>query len=80
MEILMANRRDVPEIRQFTIQRTARAPGATAKAVNEQMGVVDAPLTLLRTNKPDGFDCAACNWPDKERTSPPSLARTAPRR
>src|ERR1700686_1625697 len=42
---------------------------ATAKAVKEQMGVVDAPLTLFRTNKPDGFDCPGCAWPDKEHTS-----------
>jgi molybdopterin-dependent oxidoreductase alpha subunit len=33
------------------------------------MDVVEAPLLLLRTNKPDGFDCPGCAWPDKEHTS-----------
>ncbi|HTH98308.1 MAG TPA: FdhF/YdeP family oxidoreductase [Stellaceae bacterium] len=42
---------------------------ATAKAVREQMEVAEAPLLLLRTNKPDGFDCPGCAWPDKEHTS-----------
>jgi len=42
---------------------------ATAKAVREQMEVVEAPLLLYRTNKPDGFDCPGCAWPDKEHTS-----------
>ena len=42
---------------------------ATAKAVREQMDVVEAPLLLYRTNKPDGFDCPGCAWPDKEHTS-----------
>ncbi|HEY1925890.1 MAG TPA: FdhF/YdeP family oxidoreductase [Caulobacteraceae bacterium] len=42
---------------------------ATAKAVREQMDVAEAPLLLLRTNKPDGFDCPGCAWPDKEHTS-----------
>jgi hypothetical protein len=27
------------------------------------------PELLLRTNKPDGFDCPGCAWPDKEHTS-----------
>jgi molybdopterin-dependent oxidoreductase alpha subunit len=42
---------------------------ATAKAVREQMDVHVAPLLLLRTNKPDGFDCPGCAWPDKDHTS-----------
>jgi molybdopterin-dependent oxidoreductase alpha subunit len=42
---------------------------ATAKAVRQQMDVAEAPLLLLRTNKPDGFDCPGCAWPDKEHTS-----------
>jgi len=28
-----------------------------------------APITLLRTNQPDGFDCPGCAWPDKEHRS-----------
>jgi len=45
------------------------ALGATAKAVREQMETIEAPITLFRTNKPDGFDCPGCAWPDKEHTS-----------
>ena len=66
----MANRRNVPGIRQYDHPAGGwGALRATAKAVKEQMGVVDAPLTLFRTNKPDGFDCPGCAWPDKEHTS-----------
>jgi molybdopterin-dependent oxidoreductase alpha subunit len=42
---------------------------ATARAVREQMELAEAPGVLLRTNKPDGFDCPGCAWPDKEHTS-----------
>jgi molybdopterin-dependent oxidoreductase alpha subunit len=42
---------------------------ATARAVREQMDVVEVPLLLYRTNKPTGFDCPGCAWPDKEHTS-----------
>jgi molybdopterin-dependent oxidoreductase alpha subunit len=42
---------------------------ATAKAIREQMDAPEAALTLFRTNKPDGFDCPGCAWPDKEHTS-----------
>jgi molybdopterin-dependent oxidoreductase alpha subunit len=42
---------------------------ATAKAVRAQMDVSEAPLLLYRTNKPAGFDCPGCAWPDKEHTS-----------
>lgn len=42
---------------------------ATAKAVRGQMDTSEAGLTLLRTNKPTGFDCPGCAWPDKEHTS-----------
>jgi len=42
---------------------------ATAKAVREQMELTEAPLLLYQTNKPDGFDCPGCAWPDKEHTS-----------
>jgi molybdopterin-dependent oxidoreductase alpha subunit len=31
--------------------------------------MTEAPLLLLRTNKPSGFDCPGCAWPDKEHTS-----------
>ena len=42
---------------------------ATARAVAEQMHAAEAPALLLHTNKPDGFDCPGCAWPDKEHTS-----------
>jgi molybdopterin-dependent oxidoreductase alpha subunit len=66
----MATRRIVRGIQQYDHPAGGwGALRATAKAVKEQMGVVDAPLTLFRTNKPDGFDCPGCAWPDKEHTS-----------
>jgi len=42
---------------------------ATAKAVREQMDLTEAPLLLFRTNKPLGFDCPGCAWPDKDHRS-----------
>ncbi|MFK2889870.1 FdhF/YdeP family oxidoreductase [Dyella flagellata] len=42
---------------------------ATARAVREQMEAGEATATLLRTNKPEGFDCPGCAWPDKKHTS-----------
>ncbi|ENL1646849.1 TPA: FdhF/YdeP family oxidoreductase [Raoultella ornithinolytica] len=42
---------------------------ATAIAVRTQMDALEAPVTLLRTNQPDGFDCPGCAWPDKEHKS-----------
>jgi molybdopterin-dependent oxidoreductase alpha subunit len=42
---------------------------ATALAVREQMELSEAPLLLYRTNKPAGFDCPGCAWPDKAHTS-----------
>jgi molybdopterin-dependent oxidoreductase alpha subunit len=63
-------RRKVPGIRSY--KEPAGGWGAlkaTAKAVREQMEITEAPLLLLRTNKPDGFDCPGCAWPDKEHTS-----------
>ena len=66
----MSEQRNVPGVRRY--DHAAGGWGAlkaTAKAVKEQMGVVDAPITLFQTNKPDGFDCPGCAWPDKEHTS-----------
>jgi molybdopterin-dependent oxidoreductase alpha subunit len=66
----MTNKRDVPGIRQYDAPAGGwGALRATAKAVREQMNVADASLTLFRTNKPEGFDCPGCAWPDKEHTS-----------
>src|SRR4030088_410431 len=47
---------------------------ATAKAVREQMDVHVAPLLLLRTNKPDGFDCPGCAWPEVPPHRAPAVA------
>ncbi len=61
---------DIPGIR--TYDKPAGGWGAlraTARAVREQMDAAEATVTLLRTNKPDGFDCPGCAWPDKKHTS-----------
>jgi len=66
----MSGRREVPGIKQYNNPAGGwGALRATAKAVREQMELIEAPITLLRTNKPDGFDCPGCAWPDKEHTS-----------
>jgi len=64
--------REVPGIRRYTEPAGGwGALRATARAIREQMEMdaAEAPLLLLRTNKPDGFDCPGCAWPDKEHTS-----------
>ncbi|WP_025126712.1 FdhF/YdeP family oxidoreductase [Pseudomonas sp. PH1b] len=66
----MSTRRKVPGIRNY--EGPAGGWGAlkaTATAVREQMDTLKAPLTLMRTNQPDGFDCPGCAWPDKEHKS-----------
>jgi len=66
----MPDPRSLPGIRPY---RSAAggwgALRATARTVRDQMDTTDAALTLFRTNKPDGFDCPGCAWPDKEHTS-----------
>src|SRR5882672_8616153 len=66
----MPTRRKVPGIRPYESPAGGwGALRATARAVREQMDVLEAPLLLYRTNKPAGFDCPGCAWPDKEHTS-----------
>jgi molybdopterin-dependent oxidoreductase alpha subunit len=66
----MPAQRDVPGIEPYDSPAGGwGALRATARAVREQMDVVEAPLLLYRTNKPTGFDCPGCAWPDKEYTS-----------
>src|SRR6202047_2875726 len=66
----MTARRDVPGIRPYDSPAGGwGALRATARAVREQMRVTESPMLLLRTNKPDGFDCPGCAWPDKDYTS-----------
>lgn len=42
---------------------------AVAKAIKEQQVLAQGPLTLLKQNQPDGFDCPGCAWPDPKHTS-----------
>ncbi|WP_420994619.1 FdhF/YdeP family oxidoreductase [Cupriavidus sp. 30B13] len=66
----MTNRREVPGIRQYDGPAGGwGALRATAQAIRQQMETIKAPITLLRTNQPDGFDCPGCAWPDKEHRS-----------
>ncbi|MEE1886455.1 FdhF/YdeP family oxidoreductase [Pseudomonas carassii] len=66
----MANRRKVPGVRNYDGPAGGwGALKATATAVREQMDTLKAPITLMRTNQPDGFDCPGCAWPDKEHKS-----------
>jgi molybdopterin-dependent oxidoreductase alpha subunit len=63
-------KRDVPGIHRYNAPAGGwGALWATAKAIAEQMHEAEAPELLLRTNKPDGFDCPGCAWPDKKHTS-----------
>ncbi|MBV8380799.1 MAG: FdhF/YdeP family oxidoreductase [Paucibacter sp.] len=62
--------RDVPGVRRYNAPAGGwGALWATARGVAEQMRVAESPELLLRINKPDGFDCPGCAWPDKEHTS-----------
>ena len=75
----MSNRREVPGIREY--EGPAGGWGAlraTAQAIRLQMETIKAPITLMRTNQPDGFDCPGVHGPTKNRSF--SSARTAPRR
>lgn len=66
----MTQRREVPGIRPYDGPAGGwGALKATAQAVRQQMEVVEAPIVLLRTNQPAGFDCPGCAWPDKEHRS-----------
>ncbi|WP_454813451.1 FdhF/YdeP family oxidoreductase [Labrys neptuniae] len=66
----MARKRDVPGIRPYDSPAGGwGALKATAAAVRTQMEVLEAPLTFLRMNQPEGFDCPGCAWPDKEHSS-----------
>lgn len=70
--------KEIPGIRPYDAPAGGwGALRATAKAVQEQMNVPDALVTLYRTNKPfalrdsrpEGFDCPGCAWPDKQHAS-----------
>lgn len=66
----MTERRAVPGIRPYDGPAGGwGALKATAQAVRQQMQLSEAPVVLLRTNQPAGFDCPGCAWPDKEHRS-----------
>ncbi|MEL7941640.1 FdhF/YdeP family oxidoreductase [Pseudomonas delhiensis] len=66
----MTIRRKVPGVRKYDGPAGGwGALKATATAVREQMDTLKAPITLMRTNQPAGFDCPGCAWPDKEHRS-----------
>ena len=66
----MTRRRQVPGIRPYDGPAGGwGALRATAQAVRQQMETFEAPIVLLRTNQPSGFDCPGCAWPDKEHRS-----------
>ena len=70
MEFHMTKHREVPGIRKYEGHAGGwGALRATTDAVRMQMDTVKAPITLLRMNQPDGFDCPGCAWPDKEHRS-----------
>jgi molybdopterin-dependent oxidoreductase alpha subunit len=63
-------KREVPGIRRYDAPAGGwGALKATAQAVHQQMVAVEAPIVLMRTNQPTGFDCPGCAWPDKEHRS-----------
>ncbi|MFO1037870.1 MAG: FdhF/YdeP family oxidoreductase [Geminicoccaceae bacterium] len=62
--------REVPGVRPYDHAAGGwDALQATARAVREQMDDPEAVATLLRANKPTGFDCPGCAWPDKSPAS-----------
>lgn len=62
--------KDIPGIRNYDAPAGGwGALRATAKAISEQMAAPEAAITLFRTNKPEGFDCPGCAWPDRKHTS-----------
>ena len=66
----MPSKRAVPGVKPYKSAAGGwGALRATALAVREQMELSEAPLLLYRTNKPAGFDCPGCAWPDKAHTS-----------
>jgi molybdopterin-dependent oxidoreductase alpha subunit len=66
----MKNRREVPGVHPYDEPAGGwGALRATAQAVREQMESIEAPIVLLHTNQPTGFDCPGCAWPDKNHHS-----------
>ena len=54
----MSDRREVPGISKYEGPAGGwGAVRATAAAVRRQMDAAEAPIMLMRTNQPDGFDC-----------------------
>jgi molybdopterin-dependent oxidoreductase alpha subunit len=67
---MKTDRKTIPGIKPYNSPAGGwGALKATAKAVREQMDLTEALLLLFRTNKPLGFDCPGCAWPDKDHRS-----------
>jgi molybdopterin-dependent oxidoreductase alpha subunit len=45
------------------------ALAAVAGALRREQVALAGPLTLLKANQPEGFDCPGCAWPDPKHTS-----------
>jgi len=66
----VSDKREVPGIHPYTNPAGGwGALRATARAVREEMDFTEAAPLFLRMNKPNGFDCPGCAWPDKNHTS-----------
>ena len=64
------DKKEVPGVRRYDGPAGGwGALKATAQAVRQQMDTLEAPIVLMRTNQPAGFDCPGCAWPDKEHRS-----------
>ena len=60
------SKREVSGIRRYDAPAGGwGALKATAQAVRQQMTALEAPLVLMRTNQPAGFDCPGCAWPTR---------------
>lgn len=42
---------------------------AVAEAIREQMDIVPDIITMFEMNKPQGFDCPGCAWPDPKHSA-----------
>ncbi len=66
----MSDEREVPGVRRYDDPAGGwGALKATAEAIRAQMDEAFAVQTLLEANKPTGFDCPGCAWPDRTPAS-----------
>ena len=69
----MVQKRDVPGIRPYDAPAGGWGALKPPRCGARSDGTGRAPITLLRTNKPDGFDCPGCLA--TRSTPPPSVLR-----